>query len=101
MCMLLSEYIIKLSSTTKTFALLTDKTTDETITVVFGYILPIVLAVLFTSVACCCVHRYIHVSKQKHPTSLVCILCCWMMLPALDLTAELYIFQEETKANCK
>ncbi|XP_048790962.1 interleukin-20 receptor subunit alpha isoform X1 [Lagopus muta] len=50
---------------------LKDKTTDETITVVFGYILPIVLAVLFTSVACCCVHRYIHVSKQKHPTSLV------------------------------
>ncbi|XP_015713913.1 interleukin-20 receptor subunit alpha [Coturnix japonica] len=50
---------------------LKDKTTDETITVVFGYILPIMLAVLFTSVACCCVHRYIHVSKQKHPTSLV------------------------------
>ncbi|XP_021248273.1 interleukin-20 receptor subunit alpha isoform X2 [Numida meleagris] len=50
---------------------LKDKTVDETITVIFGYILPIVLAVLFTSMACCCVHRYIHVSKQKHPSSLV------------------------------
>ncbi|XP_065589320.1 interleukin-20 receptor subunit alpha isoform X2 [Cyrtonyx montezumae] len=50
---------------------LKDKTTDETITVVFGYTLPIMLAVLFTSMVCCCVHRYIHVSKQKHPTSLV------------------------------
>ncbi|NXL91823.1 I20RA protein, partial [Alectura lathami] len=52
-------------------ATLKDKTADETITVVFGYVLPIVLAVLFISMACYCVHRYIHVSKQKHPTNLV------------------------------
>uniref|UniRef100_A0A663M8I4 Interleukin 20 receptor subunit alpha n=1 Tax=Athene cunicularia TaxID=194338 RepID=A0A663M8I4_ATHCN len=44
---------------------------DETITIIFGYILPIVLAVLFISMTCYCVHRYIHVRKQKHPTNLV------------------------------
>ncbi|NXC42613.1 I20RA protein, partial [Penelope pileata] len=52
-------------------ATLKDKTADETVTVIFGYILPIVLAVLFISMACYCVHRYIHVSKQKHPTNLI------------------------------
>ncbi|NXG64738.1 I20RA protein, partial [Hemiprocne comata] len=52
-------------------ATLKDKTADETITTVFGYVLPIMLAVLFISIMCYCVHRYIHVSKQKHPTNLV------------------------------
>ncbi|XP_009961745.3 interleukin-20 receptor subunit alpha isoform X1 [Tyto alba] len=52
-------------------ATLKDKTADETITIVFGCVLPIILAVLFISMACYCVHRYIHVSKQKHPTNLV------------------------------
>ncbi|NXI72639.1 I20RA protein, partial [Anseranas semipalmata] len=52
-------------------ATLKDKTADETITVIFGYLLPIMLAVLFISMTCYCVHRYIHVSKQKHPTNLV------------------------------
>ncbi|NXP43569.1 I20RA protein, partial [Heliornis fulica] len=52
-------------------ATLKDKTADETITVVFGYVLPVILAVLFISMPCYCVHRYIHVSKQKHPTNLV------------------------------
>ncbi|NXX16743.1 I20RA protein, partial [Podargus strigoides] len=52
-------------------ATLKDKTADETITIAFGYILPIVLAVLFISMMCYCVRRYIHVSKQKHPTNLV------------------------------
>ncbi|NXW34742.1 I20RA protein, partial [Phaetusa simplex] len=52
-------------------ATLKDKTTDETITIVFGYVLPIMLAVLSISMTCYCVHRYIHVSKQKHPTNLV------------------------------
>ncbi|NWH17005.1 I20RA protein, partial [Grus americana] len=52
-------------------ATLKDKTADETITIVFGYVLPIMLAVLFISMTCYCVHRYIHVSKQKHPTNLV------------------------------
>lgn len=52
-------------------ATLKDKTADETITVVFGYVLPVMLAVLFLSMTCYCVHRYIHVSKQKHPTNLV------------------------------
>ncbi|NWS69989.1 I20RA protein, partial [Crotophaga sulcirostris] len=52
-------------------ATLKDKTADETITVIFGYVLPIVLAVLFISMTCYCVHRYTHVSKQKHPTNLV------------------------------
>ncbi|NXJ67914.1 I20RA protein, partial [Rostratula benghalensis] len=52
-------------------ATLKDKTTDETITVVFGYVLPIMLAVLSISMTCYCVHRYIHVGKQKHPTNLV------------------------------
>lgn len=55
----------------KTYVLLTDKTADETMTVIFGYVLPIVLAALFISMICYCVHKYIHVSKQKHPTSLV------------------------------
>uniref|UniRef100_A0A8C0BYS2 Interleukin 20 receptor subunit alpha n=1 Tax=Buteo japonicus TaxID=224669 RepID=A0A8C0BYS2_9AVES len=44
---------------------------DETITVTFGCVLPVMLAVLFISMTCYCVHRYIHVSKQKHPTNLV------------------------------
>ncbi|PKU32499.1 hypothetical protein llap_17197 [Limosa lapponica baueri] len=52
-------------------ATLKDKTTDETITIVFGYVLPVMLAVLSISMTCYCVHRYIHVSKQKHPTNLV------------------------------
>ncbi|NXY70184.1 I20RA protein, partial [Glareola pratincola] len=52
-------------------ATLKDKTTDETVTIVFGYVLPVMLAVLFISLTCYCVHRYIHVSKQKHPTNLV------------------------------
>ncbi|KAM9656604.1 interleukin-20 receptor subunit alpha isoform 2-T2 [Morphnus guianensis] len=52
-------------------ATLKDKTADETITVTFGCVLPVMLAVLFISMTCYCVHRYIHVSKQKHPTNLV------------------------------
>ncbi|NXX90641.1 I20RA protein, partial [Centropus bengalensis] len=52
-------------------ATLKDKTADETVTVVLGYVLPITLAVLIISAICYCVHRYIHVSKQKHPTNLV------------------------------
>ncbi|XP_030346439.1 interleukin-20 receptor subunit alpha isoform X2 [Strigops habroptila] len=52
-------------------ATLKDKTADEAMTVIFGYVLPIMLAVLFISMICYCVHKYIHVSKQKHPTNLV------------------------------
>ncbi|NXP04306.1 I20RA protein, partial [Thinocorus orbignyianus] len=52
-------------------ATLKDKTTDEIITIVFGYVLPVMLAALSISITCYCVHRYIHVSKQKHPTNLV------------------------------
>nr|XP_009930290.1 PREDICTED: interleukin-20 receptor subunit alpha [Opisthocomus hoazin] len=52
-------------------ATLKDKTADETVTIVFGCVLPIMLAVLFISMTCYCVHRYIHVRKQKHPTNLV------------------------------
>ncbi|KAM9018142.1 interleukin-20 receptor subunit alpha isoform 1-T1 [Ara ararauna] len=52
-------------------ATLKDKTADETVTVIFGYVLPIVLAALFISMICYCVHKYIHVSKQKHPTNLL------------------------------
>uniref|UniRef100_A0A672UIM3 Interleukin 20 receptor subunit alpha n=1 Tax=Strigops habroptila TaxID=2489341 RepID=A0A672UIM3_STRHB len=51
---------------------------DEAMTVIFGYVLPIMLAVLFISMICYCVHKYIHVSKQKHPTNLVSVLCCGM-----------------------
>ncbi|XP_009948332.1 PREDICTED: interleukin-20 receptor subunit alpha [Leptosomus discolor] len=50
---------------------LKDKTADETITIILGHVLPVILAVLFISITCYCVHRYIHVSKQKHPTNLV------------------------------
>ncbi|XP_009872544.1 PREDICTED: interleukin-20 receptor subunit alpha [Apaloderma vittatum] len=52
-------------------ATLKDKTAAETITILFGYVLPIMLAVLFISMTCYYVHRYIHISKQKHPTNLV------------------------------
>ncbi|NXD14118.1 I20RA protein, partial [Nothocercus nigrocapillus] len=52
-------------------ATLKDKTADQIITNLFGYVLPIILVVLFISMACYYVHRYIHVSKQKHPTNLV------------------------------
>ncbi|NXN09223.1 I20RA protein, partial [Indicator maculatus] len=50
---------------------LKDKVADETTTIIFGYVLPVMLTVLFISMACYCVHRYIHVIKQKHPKSLV------------------------------
>ncbi|NWY38355.1 I20RA protein, partial [Sylvia atricapilla] len=50
---------------------LKDKTEDETVTITFGYIMPSMLALLFISVACFYVHRYIHIHKQKHPTNLV------------------------------
>ncbi|NXA72205.1 I20RA protein, partial [Thryothorus ludovicianus] len=50
---------------------LKDKTEDETIAITFGYFMPTMLALLFISVACCCVHKYIHIHKQKHPTNLV------------------------------
>ncbi|NXU65320.1 I20RA protein, partial [Horornis vulcanius] len=50
---------------------LKDKTEDETIIITFGYIMPTMLALLFTSVACYCVHKYIHIHKQKHPANLV------------------------------
>ncbi|KAM9382170.1 interleukin-20 receptor subunit alpha [Phaethornis superciliosus] len=52
-------------------ATLQDKTAAETIKIIFGYVLPIMLAALFISMTCYCVHRYIHVSKQKHPKNLV------------------------------
>ncbi|NXE19038.1 I20RA protein, partial [Ardeotis kori] len=52
-------------------ATLKDRTADETATIVFGYVLPVMLAVLFILMTCYCVHRYTHVSKQKHPTNLV------------------------------
>ncbi|NXX32507.1 I20RA protein, partial [Nicator chloris] len=50
---------------------LKDKTEDEIITITFGYIMPTMLALLFISVACYCVHKYLHIHKQKHPTNLV------------------------------
>ncbi|NXX45202.1 I20RA protein, partial [Tricholaema leucomelas] len=50
---------------------LKDKTSGETATIIFGYLLPVILTVLFISIACYCVHRYIHVIKQKHPTNLI------------------------------
>ncbi|XP_068864630.1 interleukin-20 receptor subunit alpha isoform X2 [Aphelocoma coerulescens] len=52
-------------------ATLKDKTEDETITITFGYVMPTMLALLFISVICYCVHKYIHIHKQKHPTNLV------------------------------
>ncbi|NXA10409.1 I20RA protein, partial [Sapayoa aenigma] len=52
-------------------ATLKDKTEEETIKIAFGYVLPTMLVVLFISVACYCVHKYIHVHKQKHPTNLI------------------------------
>ncbi|NXO75356.1 I20RA protein, partial [Sitta europaea] len=50
---------------------LKDKTEDEIVTIAFGYFMPAMLALLFISVACYCVHKYIHIHKQKHPTNLV------------------------------
>ncbi|NXU75341.1 I20RA protein, partial [Oreotrochilus melanogaster] len=52
-------------------ATLQDKTADEAIKIVFGYVLPIMLAALFISMTWYCVHRHIHVSKQRHPKNLV------------------------------
>ncbi|NXX81949.1 I20RA protein, partial [Urocolius indicus] len=52
-------------------ATLKDKAADEAIIIICGYVLPSVLAVVFISMTCYCVHKYIHVSKQKHPTNLV------------------------------
>ncbi|XP_066035046.1 interleukin-20 receptor subunit alpha isoform X2 [Chamaea fasciata] len=50
---------------------LKDKTEDETVTITFGYIMPTILALLFISVTCYGVHKYIHIHTQKHPTNLV------------------------------
>uniref|UniRef100_A0A8C3HWD0 Interleukin 20 receptor subunit alpha n=1 Tax=Chrysemys picta bellii TaxID=8478 RepID=A0A8C3HWD0_CHRPI len=52
-------------------ATLKDPTVEQTITIVFGCILPIILTGLIMSMAGYYVHRYIHVSKQKHPANLV------------------------------
>uniref|UniRef100_A0A8C4Y0L0 Interleukin 20 receptor subunit alpha n=1 Tax=Gopherus evgoodei TaxID=1825980 RepID=A0A8C4Y0L0_9SAUR len=46
-------------------------TVEQTVTIVFGCILPIILTGLIISMAGYYVHRYTHVSKQKHPTNLV------------------------------
>lgn len=51
--------------------LLTDPNAEHAITVVFGYILPIILTAFILSMTYYVVHRYIHVSKQKHPANLV------------------------------
>lgn len=89
---------ILLSTYIKTFVLLTDKTEDETVTITFGYIMPTMLALLFISVACYCVHKYIHIHKQKHPTNLVSVFYCRRSLPTLALTAELCVFQGSKQA---
>lgn len=81
-----------LKSCLKTFVLLTDKTEDEAITITFGCIMPTTLALLFISVACYCVHKYIHVHKQKHPTNLVSVICCRRSL------SELCVFQGSKQA---
>uniref|UniRef100_A0A8C0GWD9 Interleukin 20 receptor subunit alpha n=1 Tax=Chelonoidis abingdonii TaxID=106734 RepID=A0A8C0GWD9_CHEAB len=44
---------------------------EQTVTIVFGCILPIILTGLIISMAGYYVYRYIHVSKQKHPANLV------------------------------
>uniref|UniRef100_A0A8C3VA53 Interleukin 20 receptor subunit alpha n=1 Tax=Catharus ustulatus TaxID=91951 RepID=A0A8C3VA53_CATUS len=62
---------------------LKDKTEDEAITITFGCIMPTTLALLFISVACYCVHKYIHVHKQKHPANLVSVFCCRSSLSEL------------------
>uniref|UniRef100_A0A8C5TH84 Interleukin 20 receptor subunit alpha n=1 Tax=Malurus cyaneus samueli TaxID=2593467 RepID=A0A8C5TH84_9PASS len=48
-----------------------NKTEDKTITITFGYVMPTMLALLFISVTCYSVHKYINIHKQKHPTNLV------------------------------
>ncbi|CAM5132935.1 unnamed protein product [Natator depressus] len=52
-------------------ATLKDPTVEQTITIVYGCILPIILTGVIISMAGYYVHRYIHVSKQKHPANLV------------------------------
>ncbi|XP_019383211.1 PREDICTED: interleukin-20 receptor subunit alpha [Gavialis gangeticus] len=52
-------------------ATLKDPNAEHAITVVFGYILPIFLTAFVLSMTYYVVHRYIHVSKQKHPANLV------------------------------
>ncbi|NXS78923.1 I20RA protein, partial [Erpornis zantholeuca] len=52
-------------------ATLKDKTEDDAITITLGYVMPTTLALLFISVISYCVHKYIHIHKQKHPTNLV------------------------------
>ncbi|XP_006112787.1 interleukin-20 receptor subunit alpha isoform X2 [Pelodiscus sinensis] len=64
--LLLSEF-----SEEHCIATLKDPTVEQTVTIVFGYILPIILTAFIVSMAGYCVHRYIHVSKQKHPPNLV------------------------------
>ncbi|NWU92861.1 I20RA protein, partial [Upupa epops] len=52
-------------------ATLKDQTTKESVKITFGCVLPVMLALVFISTTCYFVHRYINVSKQKHPTNLV------------------------------
>ncbi|CAI5770172.1 interleukin-20 receptor subunit alpha isoform X1 [Podarcis lilfordi] len=52
-------------------ATLRDSAFKEAATILLGYILPVLLTVLIILVLCCCVYRYIHITKQKYPTNLV------------------------------
>ncbi|XP_041326009.1 interleukin-20 receptor subunit alpha [Pyrgilauda ruficollis] len=78
---------------------LKDKTEDETITITFGYIMPTMLALLFISVSCCWVHKYIHIHKQKHPTNLVWQYTdkCkeWVFIPSEKIVLNLVSVNED------
>ncbi|XP_067398399.1 interleukin-20 receptor subunit alpha [Emydura macquarii macquarii] len=50
---------------------LKDPIVAQTVTIIFGYVLPIILTALVVSMAGYCVYGYIHVSKQKHPANLI------------------------------
>ncbi|XP_037990032.1 interleukin-20 receptor subunit alpha isoform X1 [Motacilla alba alba] len=78
---------------------LKDKTEDETITITFGYIMPTMLALLFISVACYWVHKYLHIHKQKHPTNLVWQYTdkCkeWVFIPSEKIVLNLITVNED------
>ncbi|XP_041279845.1 interleukin-20 receptor subunit alpha [Onychostruthus taczanowskii] len=78
---------------------LKDKTEDETITITFGYIMPTMLALLFISVSCYWVHKYIHIHKQKHPTNLVWQYTdkCkeWVFIPSEKIVLNLVSVNED------
>ncbi|XP_074844842.1 interleukin-20 receptor subunit alpha [Carettochelys insculpta] len=66
-----TPFLLSRFSKEECIATLKDPTVEQSVTIIFGCVLPIILTPLIISMAYFYVYRYIHVSKQKHPANLV------------------------------